>query len=80
MHFLNWPIITYPQFQLIKGLQGYLPQHCLYFFPLPQGYHLKQPRNFLLKNWAFLLINFNNLLANCKKVMSNFLTMQFKLI
>ena len=37
MHFLNWPIITYPQFQLIKGLQVYLPQQFLYFLPLPQA-------------------------------------------
>lgn len=59
---------------------GYLPQQFLYFLPDPQGKMLKQPYNFLLENWAFLLINFNNLLRNCKKVMSNFLTMQFKLI
>lgn len=37
MHFLNWPIITYPQFQLIKGLQVYLPQQFLYFLPLPHA-------------------------------------------
>ena len=54
---------------------NYLPQHCLYFLPLPHGKILKQPRKFLLENWNFLLINFNNLLTNCKKVMSNFLTM-----
>ena len=62
------------------GLQAYLPQHCLYLRPEPQGKMLKQLYNFLLENWAFLLISFNNLLRNCKKVMSNFLTMQFKLI
>jgi len=48
--------------------------------PLPHGEELKQLSNFLLLNWRFLPINFNNLLINCKKVMSNFLTRQFKLI
>ena len=41
---------------------------------------LKQLCNFLLENWAFLLKSFNSLLINCNKVMSNFLTMRFKLI
>lgn len=58
----------------------YFPQLCLYFLPLPHGDLLKQPSNFLLENWTFLLVGFNNLLLNCKKGMPNFLTMQFKLI
>ena len=41
---------------------------------------LKQLSIFLLENWAFLLISFNNLHINCKKVMSNFLTLRFKRI
>ena len=65
---------------ILSGFASYLPQHCLYFLPLPHGEELKQLSNFLFENWAFLLISFNNLLINCKKVMSNFLTMQFKLI
>ena len=28
------------------GSRAYLPQHCLYFFPLPHGKILKQPGNF----------------------------------
>ena len=63
-----------------KGLRGYLPQQFLYFLPLPQGVHLKLPCNFFLLKWAFLLKMFNNLLLNCKKVMSIFLTQQFKRI
>ena len=69
-----------PQFLYLWASVSYLPQHCLYFLPLPHVEPLKQPCNFLLENWAFLLKSFNSLLINCNKVMSNFLTMRFKLI
>ena len=62
------------------GLKFKCLKHCLYFLPLPHGEPLKQPCNFLLENWHFLFENFNNLRLNCNKAMSNFLTMQFKLI
>ena len=65
---------------IYAGLQAYLPQQTLYLHPLPHGEPLKQPCNFLLENWHFLFENFNNLFLNCNKVMSNSLTMQFKLI
>ena len=51
----------------------------LYFNPLPHGEELKQLSNYLLENWAFLFRYFNDLLINCKKVMSIFLTPQFNL-
>ena len=60
--------------------EHYLPQHCLYLRPDLHGEPLKQPCNFLFENWHFLFENFNTLFLNCNKVMSNSLTMQFKLI
>ena len=57
---------------------SYFPQLCLYFLPEPHGVHLKLPCNFFLLKWAFLLKKLNSLLINCNKVMSNFLTQQFK--
>ena len=77
---LKFIIIEKPAIFYFAGLLIYLPQQFLYFFPDPQGVHLKLPCNFFLLKWAFLLKMFNNLLLNCKKVMSIFLTQQFKRI
>ena len=65
---------------IYAGSRAYLPQHCLYFLPLPHGVYLKLPCNFFILKWAFLLKKFNNLFIKCKKVMSNLLTMEFKRI
>ena len=53
------------------GSRAYLPEHCLYFLPLPHGKILKQTCNFFLFNWCFLFQIYNFLLKYCKFLFNN---------
>ena len=52
-----------------KGLRGYLPQHCLYFLPLPQGHGSFLPTfGSLLTTVLFIPPSFSERLPSTKLI------------